>query len=114
MGSQSRPVFTFGSFVCIASLLTLFPATSHTRDSQVRYLTYPEVEDTIHLFAGASLAGTEIVDATRWDTWIRDQDQQVRARIDRGVEDSISNFIAYGTSYTNLPRLQAVEMSIIN
>ena len=35
-------------------------------------------------------------------------------RIDRGVEDSISKFIAYGTSYTNLPRLQAVEMSIIN
>jgi hypothetical protein len=112
MASQPRPLFTFRSLVCIASLLTVFHATSHSRNSQVRYLTYPEVEDTIHRFADSGLPGTEIVDSPGWDTWIREQDRQVRERIARGVEDSISNFIAYGTSYTNLPRLQAVETSI--
>jgi SAM-dependent methyltransferase len=112
MASQPRPLLTFRSLVCIASLLTVFHATSYSRDSQVRYLTYAEVEDTIHLFADSSLRGAEIVDSAGWDTWIREQDRQVRERIDRGVEDSISNFIAYGTSYTNLPRLQAVETSI--
>src|SRR5262249_27455888 len=39
-------------------------------------------------------------------------DAQVRARIDRGTEDSISNLILYGTSYTNLPRLESAESAL--
>jgi SAM-dependent methyltransferase len=33
----------------------------------------------------------------------------VRGRIDRGIEDSISNLILYGTSFTTLPRVDSVE-----
>jgi hypothetical protein len=42
---------------------------------------------------------------------VQTRDKDVRARINRGIEDSISNLILYGTSFTNLPRLQSVEFA---
>ncbi len=110
MLSQSKTVLRSGCILAFATALA--PLASVSQDTQVRYLNYSESQDTIRLFAGSVLPGTEIADASTWDTWIRQQDQQVRERIDRGVEDSISNLILYGTSYTNLPRLNAAETSI--
>ena len=51
-------------------------------------------------------------DAAAWDAWIRTQDREVRARVERGVEDSISNLVIYGTSFTRLPRLEAPEAAV--
>jgi hypothetical protein len=48
-------------------------------------------------------------DASAWDAWVRTQDREVRARIDRGVEDSISNLILRGTSFTALPCVESAE-----
>lgn len=65
-----------------------------------RFLTFGEAQETL-----AAFGRTE--DASAWDAWVRTQDREVRARIERGVEDSISNLILYGTSFTALPRLEA-------
>lgn len=51
-------------------------------------------------------------DASAWDAWVRTQDREVRARIDRGAEDSISNLILYGTSFTKLPRVESAEAAV--
>jgi SAM-dependent methyltransferase len=91
------------------SVLALIPGALASDERKARYLKFSEVQETIRLFAGSGLPGSEIADAESWDKWIRQQDGQVRARVDRGVEDSISNFILYGTSYTNLPRLENLE-----
>ena len=77
-----------------------------------RYLTFAEATETLHLFSGSGLPGTALADSDAWDSWIRRQDQGVRSRIDRGVEDSISNLILYGTSYTSLPRLENAESAV--
>lgn len=69
-----------------------------------RFLRFAEVEEVL-----AGLAAPDIPEAAAWDQWIRAQDREVRGRIDRGVEDSISNLILYGTSYTRLPRLESAE-----
>lgn len=111
MFPQSNQPIGFKQLIVLI-VLALFPFASVSQTPRVRYLNYSEVQDTIRAFAGSGLPGSEIRDATEWAIWIREQDEQVRDRIDRGVEDSISNFIAYGTSYTNLPRLRAVETSI--
>jgi hypothetical protein len=58
------------------------------------------------------MPGSEISDEAAWNAWIQEQDKQVRARIDRGVEDSVSNLVLYGTSYTNLPRLESAEKAV--
>ncbi len=100
------------SLPLLALAIACFPLVSFSQTPKPRYLNYSEVHDTIHLFAGSGLPGSDIADAAAWDAWVRQQDRAIRQRIDRGVEDSISNLIVYGTSYTDLPRLHAVESSI--
>jgi SAM-dependent methyltransferase len=67
-----------------------------------RFLSFSEARETLSAFGRTD-------DAAAWDTWVRAQDREVRARIDRGVEDSVSNLILYGTSFTPLPPLESAN-----
>ncbi len=73
--------------------------------SESRFLSFDEVRETLTAFGRTE-------DAAAWDVWVRTQDREVRERIERGVEDSISNLILYGTSFTSLPRLEAPEAAV--
>jgi hypothetical protein len=46
-----------------------------------------------------------------WPRWIERHDQQIRARLEQGDEDTIVNWMLFGTSFTSRPRavLGAVE-----
>jgi hypothetical protein len=75
----------------------------------VRYMSFAEAKLSLEQYRQSNLAGSEIATEVEWDKWIRLQDAQVRSRVDDGVEDSISNFILYGTSFTKLSRLRGSE-----
>lgn len=70
-----------------------------------RFLSFDEAREILTAFSRTE-------DASSWDVWVRTQDHEVRARIERGVEDSISNLILYGTSFTALPRLESPEAAV--
>jgi hypothetical protein len=97
------------AFACLVLsffvLHTVFSAT----EPVVRFLRFEEAADTLKLFADAGLRSGDFKDAAAWNDWVRTRDAEVRGRIDRGVEDSISNLILYGASYTNLQRLGNAE-----
>lgn len=79
-----------------------------------RFLRYDDVRETIESFASSDAAVLPpggLDNAEAWDNWIRARDKEIRGRIDRGFEDSTSNFILYGTSYTNIPRLESFEQA---
>jgi hypothetical protein len=88
------------------------PKQTQPKQNRVRYLAFEEVRDTIAKYADSGLPGTTIDNQQEWDSWIRAQDRDVRSRIDRGVEDSISNLILFGTSFTKLPRLEDSEHAV--
>jgi hypothetical protein len=44
-----------------------------------------------------------------WPKWLGDFELRVRDRLLRGDEDTLVNFLLYGTSYTSAPRLSAAE-----
>jgi len=92
--------------VASSAFLSLAGATGEVG---VRYLRFDEVQETLRLNADSGIPGSEIVDTAAWDLWIRARDAEVRGRVDRGVEDSISNLILYGTSFTSLPRAESIE-----
>jgi len=75
----------------------------------VRFLRFEEAAETLKLFADAGLTTIDVKDSAGWNDWVCTRDAEVRARVDQGVEDSISNLILYGTSYTNLSRLESAE-----
>jgi hypothetical protein len=39
-----------------------------------------------------------------WADWVSRRNREIRARLDRGDEDSIVNFLLFGTTFTRLPR----------
>ena len=97
-------------FALTCLVLALFACAVHSETDQVvRFLRFADVEETLKLFADAGLSTVEVTDSAGWNAWVRRRDTEVRARVDQGVEDSISNLILYGTSYTNLPRLESAE-----
>ena len=97
--------------VCGALLafFAFFSLAGGAGEVSVRYLRFDEVQETLRLNADSGIPGSEIVESAAWDAWIRARDAEVRERIDRGTEDSISNLILYGTSFTSLPRVESVE-----
>ena len=39
-----------------------------------------------------------------WPSWVLRRDAEIRARLDHGDEDSLVNFLLFGTTFTRLPR----------
>ena len=85
--------------VCITCAL----ATS--APPQTRFLSYTEAQEIL-----AAFGRTE--EPSAWDQWVRTEDREMRRRVDRGFEDSISNLILYGISFTRLPRLESADAAV--
>ena len=94
--------------VLFSSGLDSYPQTSPAQPL-VRYMSFAEAKPTLEQYRQSNFSGSEIATEAEWNVWIRSQDTDVRSRIDDGVEDSISNFMLYGTSFTKLPRLRGSE-----
>src|SRR5438477_8002150 len=93
----------------VAALLAI-AVVAYPLATTPRYQRFDEVREIIVNLASAGAVTGDIPNAASWDTWIRARDREIRARIDRGLEDSISNLILYGASFTPLPRIEgAVE-----
>jgi hypothetical protein len=91
-------------------VLSIFAyAIQSATERVVRFLRFEEAEETLKVFADAGLSTIDVTDSAGWNDWVRKRDTDVRARVDQGVEDSISNLILYGASYTKLPRLENAE-----
>jgi len=90
----------------VTACLVLASGLRSAGDHSVRYLRFAEVEGTLRQFDDSGLPGSDISDEAAWNRWVRERDAEVRSRIARGAEDSISNLILHGTSFTNLPRVE--------
>ena len=86
------------------SALLASPAAPDTR-----YIPYSDARPIVAAMPDALPAGlrgkpVEEV-AAIWAGWVQQSDAEVRARLDRGDEDSLANLLLYGSSYTQQPRL---------
>src|SRR5712692_70510 len=104
------PLVKAKRFAFACSVLFLFVSATYSATEQVvRFLRFEEAAETLKLFADAGLSTIDVKDSVAWNDWVRKRDAEVRARVDQGVEDSTSNLILYGASYTNLPRSESAE-----
>ena len=82
------------------------PTYSLTSQAKVQFLPFSQIQELMNAMVDAGapdMPVVEIKDAASWNRWIEGRDREIRGRIDRGIEDSISNLILFGTSYTALP-----------
>jgi hypothetical protein len=45
------------------------------------------------------------LDATKWSAWVQSRDQEIRDRLDRGEEDTLTNLLRFGVTYTKEYRI---------
>jgi hypothetical protein len=80
-----------------------------------RFVRFSEARPILTELAGTLPPGlndlTPAQMETAWPGWIERKDREVRARLDQGDEDTIVNWMLFGTSFTTRPRavLGAVE-----
>lgn len=43
--------------------------------------------------------------ATAWPRWIAERDREIRGRLEQGEEDTLTNFLLFGGSFTHQPRV---------
>lgn len=77
-----------------------------------RSVRYSEVRPILAELSGVLPGGLAPADLERaWPDWIGRHDRDIRARLERGDEDTVVNWMLFGTSFTSRPRavLGAVE-----
>lgn len=96
-------VSTFFCTICFAYLLGQNPKR------KAIYLSFKEAQPNLQTLAESlpdELKGlNEKQLSETWTRWVRKSDQDIRARLAQGDEDSLINFLLFGTSFTNQSRL---------
>ncbi|HEY6390128.1 MAG TPA: hypothetical protein VIX89_02550, partial [Bryobacteraceae bacterium] len=75
------------------------------RTEAIRYLHWDEIQPAFAAFAAAGIRAPTFSDVAEFDEWIRERDAEVRSRINRGVENSVSALVLIGSSFTTLPKI---------
>ena len=82
---------------------------------QIRYTTYSEAQPLMQLMdeiLPAELKGkSHDQQAKLWPEWVKSQDAAVRARLRQGDEDTVLNFLLFGTSFTKQPRVSVADLA---
>ena len=69
-----------------------------------RFVEYRDVESVLRSGAFPMPSG---LTAATWPRWVRDRDAAIRARLQKGEEDTLANFVLLGVSFTKQKRLTA-------
>jgi SAM-dependent methyltransferase len=83
--------------------------------SPARFVRFSEARPILTELAGTLPTDlntlTPVQLETAWPRWIERRDREIRARLDQGDEDTIVNWLLFGTTFTSRPRavLGAVE-----
>lgn len=90
-------------------LLTTPEAAFNAQPRKVSYIDYEDAVPIMEALREAlppDLRGAAKSDlAAAWRRWVERRDQEIRARLVQGDEDSIVNFLLFGTSFTRKPRI---------
>lgn len=109
---STRLIHTSLTFILLAFFVIGLIAQS---PRQSRYITYSEAQPLLKLMdeiLPAELKGKPAEEQSRiWPEWVKSQDASVRLRLRQGDEDTMINFLLFGTSFTKQPRVSADELA---
>jgi hypothetical protein len=92
-----------------APVLRVAPQSRQASGSRIHFVTFDEAEPIVksgRVMLPQNLAslGPDAMRAA-WPQWVRDRDVEIRNRLQRGEEDTLANFVLFGVSFTNQPRV---------
>jgi hypothetical protein len=78
---------------------------AQTSGSKVSYITYEEARPTLEILSEIIPAELRSTNAQGFARWAARRDAEIRARLVQGDEDSLINFLLFGTSFTRAQRV---------
>jgi len=90
------------------SLGVLFFSRFQFAPARIEFLGFDRVEPLLgrnQFTLPDDLAGTREQIRVAWPRWIQNHDREIRSRLVRGEEDTLVNFILFGVSFTQRPRV---------
>jgi hypothetical protein len=102
----------------VAAVLPTGLATQTRSGQKAVYIPFADAKPVVTALAEilpAKLNGkSEAEIASVWPRWVAEHDAEIRARLAQGDEDSIVNFLLFGTSFTKQPRVTLAELQKLN
>jgi len=93
----------------IACLIAVGTLLSVAGLAQARYASFAEVRGVVGQLADILPPELRVPNASEaaiaWNGWTERQDRSIRARLQRGDEETIVNWLLFGTTFTELPRV---------
>lgn len=106
LGRQERDTqLNFKFFFCSVLLLLSYAAEPGATQSvgNAQFLSLDEAQPVLRAMTTtlpADLKGLGPLTADKWATWVRKKDSEIRARLDRGEEDTLTNLLRFGVTFT--------------
>ncbi len=91
--------------VLVVSALSLSAQSGGAVTTNMPFADAKPILEALHDSLPAELKDRSPADLeTVWSGWVSRRDEQIRARLERGDEDSLVNFLLFGTTFTKQPR----------
>jgi hypothetical protein len=100
--------------LALTALLASFALVEDHPPRKVGYITFAEAKPILEAMAEALPAGLggrspEKLESL-WPAWVKSRDAEIRERLMGGDEDTIVNFLLFGTTFTHEPRLTSAQV----
>jgi hypothetical protein len=73
-----------------------------------QFVAFPAAQPVLNAYLGslpAALKPSGQPTAAAWDTWVRGQDKEIRVRVEQGEENTLTNLLRLGVTFTQEPRI---------
>jgi hypothetical protein len=100
------------SIFCFLFILVRLPGWSQA-PPKTTFLSLAEAQPSLSAYRESlpvELQSAEPIDEAKWANWIYRSDQEVRVRLERGQEDTLSNLLRFGVTYTSEYRIDDVYL----
>ena len=110
---------SFVSILVVAALLATVPASPFraTQNGKIGYISYDDAKPLLATLTEILPAELRSADPQKmpaiWADWVVRRDLEIRRRLATGDEDSLINFLLFGTSFTKSPRITLSALSKI-
>ncbi len=103
----------FSFLLCFALVVSSF-----AQQKKAVYVSYNEAQTVLEAFSQSLPAELNTQDPkqrpTVWTEWVKKSDQDIRARLAQGDEDSLVNLLLFGTTFTKQARVTPRQIEEIN
>jgi hypothetical protein len=98
-------LLAFGAFVLLIFPGAVASGQATARSEFISFEAAKPVIDAMGESLPSELKAAGKIDAERWSEWVRARDRKIRDRLDQGEEDTLTNLLRFGVTFTKEYRI---------